>query len=460
MAEWMWVTHRPSQPSDATSKTLMTHFSSTFLAKASLLILAMGDLSSTAVADELQKPNIVLIISDDHAFTDYGFMDHKVVATPHLDRIASESLLYTRGYTMPVCSPSLACILTGDLPHVHGITGNDLKPNAPQFGSGKEDRSPLLRQLLNNRLMLPKALSDAGYLTFQTGKLWNATYKDLGFTHGMTAKQGRHGGEGLAIGRQGMKPIFDFIETAQEEKKPFFVWYAPMMPHDPHTPPKEILAKYLGKGPTPAAEKYYAMVDWFDQTCGELDEYLAKNGLADNTVILYLADNGWDATYGYQAKRAKLSPYEIGIRTPMFVRWPGKVVPKRDDETLASIVDFPVTILNLAGVDVPKGLTGLDLRDGKRMSARKSVFVEAYTHDMADLDKPEQSLIARVVVSGWSKMILPGPTKSDRPFASAPTSVELFDLKSDPLETNDIAEKRPDEVKRLRAIQDAAWKLE
>lgn len=427
---------------------------------AAAVICSWFCVESSAMAEQPSKPNIVLIISDDQAFTDYGFMDHPVVETPHLDRMASESLLYTRGYTMPVCSPSLACLLTGELPHVHGITGNDLKPGAPQFGSGNADRGPLLKRVLDNRLMLPKALSDAGYLTFQTGKLWNATYKDLGFTHGMTARQGRHGGEGLAIGRQGMKPIFDFIETAREAKKPFFVWYAPMMPHDPHTPPKEILAKYLGKGPTAAAEKYYAMVDWFDQTCGELDGYLANKGLADNTVILYLADNGWNAANGYQDKRSKLSPYEMGIRTPMFVRWPGKVVPKRDDGTLASIVDFPVTILNLAGVEVPKGLTGLDLRDGKRMNARKSIFVEAYTHDIADLEKPEKSLIARVVVSGWFKMILPGPAKPDRPFSSAPSGTELFDLESDFLETDDIAAKSPDEVKRLRAIQDAAWKLE
>jgi len=398
------------------------------------------------------KPNIILIISDDHGFSDYGFMGHEVVKTPHLDRISSESLLYTRGYVMPVCSPSLACLLTGKLPSEHGITGNDLAKK------DRSDRNPLMQRLLENSLLLPKALTETGYLTFQTGKLWNATYQDMGFTHGMTSKQGRHGGDGLTIGRESMNPIYQFIETAKEQKKPFFIWHAPLMPHDPHTPPKEILAKYIGKGPTPAAEKYYAMVDWFDQTCGELDAHLTKNGLANNTVILYLADNGWNAAQGYQGQRGKLSPYEMGIRTPMFVRWPKHVKPQRDDETLASILDFPTTILKLAGAKPPADLPGLDLLDHQAMRARQSIFVEAYTHDIADLAKPAESRIAHVVLNGWSKLIIPGKAKPDRPFSTAPFSIELFDLKSDPLEKTNIAAERPDDVKRLQTIHAAAYK--
>lgn len=399
---------------------------------------------------ETQKPNIILIISDDQGFPDYGFMGNKDAQTPNLDRIASQSMLYTRGYTSPVCSPALATLLTGKLPHAHGITGNDL-------AAKPKDRHPLAEQLLSQQPLLPKALSDAGYLTFQTGKLWNVTFSQVGFTHGMTDTAGRHGDAGLKIGRAGMKPIYDFIDHAQSEKKPFFVWYAPLLPHDPHTPPKEILARYQGKGLTAEAEKYYAMVEWFDQTCGELDDYLTRNKLADNTVILYLADNGWDASYGQKRKRAKLSPYELGIRTPMFVRWPGKVKPLRDDETLASIVDFMPTILKLGGVKPPVELPGINLIDHDAMAARKSVFVEAYTHNIADLKNPGQSLTAQVVISGWSKLLVPGSAAADRPFASAPTTMELFDLKADPLEGKNLAAEKREEVERLQEIQRANW---
>jgi arylsulfatase A-like enzyme len=401
-----------------------------------------------ASAAEPAKPNVILIISDDQGFADYGFMGHERIKTPNIDKMAAEGLLYTRGYVMPVCSPSLASLLTGKLPHAHGITGNDLSGGRSKPGH----RELLKQQLLGNSLMLPKAVTDAGYLTFQTGKIWNVTYEDVGFTHGMTGTAGRHGDAGLDIGRKGMKPIYDFIETAQAEKKPFFIWHAPFLPHTPHNPPAEIFNKYKGKGPTPAAEKYYAMVEWFDNTCGELDEYLEKNGLKENTVILYLADNGWDAEYAHARDRAKLSPYELGVRTPMFVRWPGKVKPQRDDETLASIIDFAPTILDITGAKAPDDLPGLNLMDLDAMKARKSVFVEAYTHDIADLDDPSKSLTASAVIDGWWKLIVPGPVKPDRTFAGVPETTVLFDLKSDPLEKKDVSKEHPEEVARLQAL--------
>ncbi len=400
-----------------------------------------------------EKPNVILIISDDQGFPDYGFMGNKAVATPNLDRMAAESLLYTRGYVMPVCSPSLGTLLTGKMPHAHGITGNDLSGGLSKNGH----RELLKQQLLAHSVMLPKAVTDAGYLTLQTGKLWNVTYGDVGFTHGMTDTAGRHGDAGLKIGREGMKPIFDFIKGAEEQKKPFFIWYAPLMPHQPHNPPKEIFAKYKGKGPSAEAEKYYAMVDWFDQTCGELDTYLEKEGLKDNTVILFLADNGWDAEFAQSHDRSKLSPYELGIRTPMFVRWPGKVKPLRDDETLAHIVDFVPTILRITGAKNPGDIPGLDLADHDAMKARKSVFVEAYTHDIADLNAPQKSLIARVVVDGWWKLIVPGPVKPDKSFSGVPGEVSLFDLKTDPLEKTNVAKDHPEEVERLKALLKVDW---
>jgi uncharacterized sulfatase len=395
-------------------------------------------------------------------------MNHAVVKSPNIDRLASQGMLYTRGYTMPLCSPSLACLLTGKLPHQNGITGNELTaaeaPGAPvEKAKGKAKgkrgpRTPLVQQLPGNSSILPKALNDAGYLAFQTGELWNVTYKDMGFTSGMTVKASRHGDEGLSIVRKGMTAIFDFMDTARKEQKPFFVWYAPMMPQSPHTPPAELLAHYEGKGLTPAAEKYYAMVEWFDQTCGELDDYLVKNELADNTVILYLADNGGNANEGMgPTSRGKLTPYELGIRTPMFVRWPAKVKPLRDDQTFASVIDFAPTILKADGVQGPADLPGLDLLDSEAMTARKSIFVESYTHNIAERGAPEKCLIAQVIIDGWSKLLIPGTAKDSKRTA-APTEVEPFDLQSDPLERNNLAPNRPEEVKRLEAIQQSAWK--
>jgi uncharacterized sulfatase len=348
----------------------------------------------------------------------------------------------------------LACLLTGTQPHQNGITGNDLQ------NSRQQSRDPLRERLLANPLLLPKALSDAGYLTFQTGKLWNSSFRDMGFTHGMTAKRERHGGAGLTIGREGMDPIFNFIDTATAAKKPFFIWHAPFLPHDPHNPPEEILAKYRGKGPTPHAEVYHAMVEWLDNTCGELDAWLTQKGLKENTVILYIADNGWDPNAGYKGSRAKLTPYENGIRTPIFVRWPGKVEPLRDEETLASIIDFAPTILHLAGVQPPAPLPGLNLLDRPAMQARKSISIEAYSHDILDIADPAKSLTARTLIQGWHKLIVPGPHQENltrKPFAKIAGVVELYDLKADPGETKNLAPENPAEVARLKAILDAHW---
>lgn len=413
---------------------------------------------SSALADEAAPPNVILIVSDDQGFTDYGFMGSGIARTPNLDRIAAESLLYSRGYVMPVCSPSLASLLTGRAPHDHGITGNDLSPASIQAENarGRLDRDPLSQRLLGNSPLLPKSLGDAGYLTFQTGKLWNVTAEEIGFTKGMTNQEGRHGGEGLTIGRESMKPIYDFIDGAVAQQKPFFVWYAPLLPHQPHNPPPELLAQYQNKNLNPAAAKYFAMVQWFDQTCGELDDYLSEHDLADNTVMIYLADNGWDAN---RNGRAKLSPFEKGIRTPIFVRWPGKVQPQRDDETLASILDILPTVLSVCGIDVPADLPGLNLLDRQSMQSRNTIFIEGYTHDIADLAKPEKSLVTQVVIDRWEKLLLPGPRRPDKQYTSAPESIELFDLKTDPLETRNLASERPESVARLRDLQSAQWEV-
>ncbi|MGJ8643423.1 MAG: sulfatase family protein [Luteolibacter sp.] len=407
--------------------------------------LGIAIVASLHAAEPL-RPNVILIISDDHAFSDYGFMGHERINTPHLDRMAGESLLYTRGYVMPVCSPSLASLLTGKMPSSHGITGNDLADGKSKVGH----REKLAERLLVNSLILPKAITEAGYLTFQTGKIWNVSYEEVGFTHGMTDTAGRHGDKGLQIGRKGMKPIYDFIETAQVEEKPFFIWHAPFLPHTPHNPPEEIFRKYKGKGPTSDAEKYFAMVEWFDNTCGELDEYLEKNGLKENTVILYLADNGWDGEKGRRGNRAKLSPYEMGIRTPMFVRWPGQVEPLRNDDTLAHIIDFAPTILEITGAKNPGDLPGINLLDSEAMKARESVVVEAYTHDIAALDDPQKSRIASVLIDGWMKLIVSGSVKPDRDFSGVPETVSLFDLRADPLEEDDLAVENPELVERMK----------
>ncbi|MEL0120137.1 MAG: sulfatase-like hydrolase/transferase, partial [Opitutae bacterium] len=273
-----------------------------------------------------KPPNIVYIISDDQSWNDYGFMGHPDIQTPHLDKLAKESVLFKRGYVpTALCRPSLMTMLTGHYASVHGVTGNDPSPKYAQRDSDlyKERRATLI-SYIDKFDTLPELLGKQGYLSHQSGKYWEGNFTRGGFTHGMTRgypKQGgRHGDDGLKIGRTGMEPISEFVDAAVKEDKPFFLWYAPFLPHTPHNPPERLLKKYQKTGrPLPIA-KYYAMCDWFDETCGDLVAILDEHKIRENTLIAYVTDNGWiqNPNKGGYAPRSKQTPYEGGIRTPIF----------------------------------------------------------------------------------------------------------------------------------------------
>ena len=205
-------------------------------------------------------PNVVLIVGDDQAWTDYGFMGHAHIQTPHLDRLASEGLVFKRGYVpSSLCRPSLATMITGLYPHQHNITSND--PPIPKgLTNAQANKDPGFLKLRQEMIALLREVADAaascsekqGYVSFQAGKWWEGNACRCGgfteaMTHGDPAKGGRHGDEGLTIGREGLQPVFDFLDKAKKDGKPFFVWYAPMMPHPPHNPPERLLEQVQGQ---------------------------------------------------------------------------------------------------------------------------------------------------------------------------------------------------------------------
>ncbi|PAW69330.1 MAG: sulfatase [Opitutia bacterium Tous-C5TDCM] len=429
----------------------------THLARKGFTFLAALVLGGSAAAAE--RTNIVLIISDDQAWTDYGFMKHPLAKTPNIDRLASEGLCFPRGYVpTSVCCPSLATIITGKMPHVHKITGND--PAAPaDMARGKFYQSPAFkngREVMNANLakhpLLPGVLGEKGYLSLQTGKWWQGHFSNGGFTHGMT-KGGRHGDDGLTIGRKDMKPISDFIDEARKQEKPFFVWYAPLLPHDPHTPPERLLAKYRDKVPSIHIARYLAMVEWFDESVGELLKMLDDRGLTKNTLVAYVADNGWiqNPDTPRFAPRSKLSQYDGGLRTQILLRQPGTIEARRDETPVSSSDLFP-TILHAAGIEPGKDLPGVDLTRKEAVAARKDVFGEIYTHDLADLNDPAKSLRFRWMVrDGWKIIV---PYAANEPDAV----VELYQVSTDEHEKTNLAGKEAERVKAMTTVLDAWWK--
>lgn len=422
-----------------------------------------------AAAAESPPPNIVLIISDDQAWTDYGFMGHPDIRTPHLDRLAAESVLFRRGYVpTALCRPSLMTLVTGHYAHRHGVTGNDpspryAKPNSPLYN---QQRATLI-SYIDKFDTLPELLAQRGYLSHQSGKWWEGNFSRGGFTHGMTRgfpqPGGRHGDDGLKIGREGMPPVEQFIDMAVEQDKPFFIWYAPFLPHSPHNPPARLLEKYEQPGRPPTIARYDAMCEWFDETCGQLIGYLDKKGIRKNTLIVYVTDNGWiqDPQRNGYAPRSKQTPYEGGVRTPIMFNWPGTLKPADRDELVSSI-DLVPTMAAAAGARIPDDLPGLNLLPNLKQGTpidRDTIFGEGFAHDIADIANPEASLLYRWCIEGRWKLILTYDGEVNRYQSTHPRAErrpQLFDLIADPHETENVAAAHPEIVARL-AAKIAAW---
>lgn len=403
---------------------------------------------AAAVGEMVSKrpPNVVLLISDDQHWSDFGFMGSEVVKTPHLDKLAGGGVVLRRSYVpTALCRPSLATLSTGLYGHQSGITGNDA---ARGIANGREESIKLHDAVPS----LPRMLARCGYNCLQTGKWWEGSWKRGGFTHGMT-QGSRHGDAGLKIGRSTMKPVHDFIDESVKARKPFFVWYAPFLPHKPHNPPRRLLDKYLTAGRPEALAAYYAMCEWLDETCGDLLGYLDKKGVADNTLVIFVVDNGW--TQGAQRhgafgdKRGKRTVYEGGLRTPIVVRWPGRVKPAVDDTHLGISIDIVPTILAACGLKPTADMQGVNLLDTEALGKRERIFGEGFAHDMADLASPARSCDARWCIEGRWKLIV----RSGRDGGK----VELYDVLADPYEKKDLSAGEPDKVKALRDAIDKWW---
>ncbi|MDP7020258.1 MAG: sulfatase-like hydrolase/transferase [Pirellulaceae bacterium] len=421
--------------------------------------LGVGSLCSAA-----ERPNVVLILGDDQAWTDYGFMGHPDVETPNLDKLAARSLVFDRGYVAsPLCRPSLASMITGLFPFQHGVTGNDV--------DGRNNRAALdtpLREQFHARPSFIRTLTTNGYLAHQSGKWWEGSFQDGGFTHGMThgdpMRGGRHGDAGLKIGRKGMQPVTDFIDHAVAKKKPFFVWYAPFLPHTPHNPPARLLDKYTEDGRAPDAAKYYAMCEWFDETCGQLLNHLDDAGVTDNTLVLFICDNGWAATStnandpnqklwrGF-ALRSKGSPYENGIRTPILVSWPNRLKPRRCED-LAHAIDLFPTIAAATGLDAPTELPGINLADSEARGNRHRVFGVTHSIHNMTVGNPDDTQQYLWCVGREWKLIQRFHGKDTTRYKNVhmwdTAPVRLFNIKSDPHERNDAAKEYPGVVERLK----------
>ena len=441
----------------------MTWIAIPLVACSGLLAAATCRTAAPDAGSATDKPNIVLILSDDQNYTDFGFMGNRHVQTPNLDRLAAQSARYVNGYVpSSVCSPSLATILTGLYPHKHGIHYNHPPPGNAAFNRmTSADEYVRVRSrsfsLIRAVDTLPRLLSQrSGYRCLQTGKFWEGHFSNGGFTDGMTlfkAVPGQtfggnrklaggelvahgNGDAGLAIGRVTMQPIFDFLEAHGD--RPFLIWYAPYLPHQPHDSPQKYYDLYEGRPDVPEhCIPYYASISRFDETVGRLVRYIEQKGLAKNTLFVFVVDNGWEpstrrAKHRSQefdhTRRSKRAPFDYGLRTPILIRWDGRVRPATH-EALVSSIDIVPTLLAATGhADKAKSLPGVNLlpsaTGSEKLDPDRAVFGEIYPGDASALGNPSRDVAYRWVRKGDFKLIVTHShnTKKQRKSLGCPKS--------------------------------------
>jgi arylsulfatase A-like enzyme len=225
------------------------------------------------------------------------------------------------------------------------------------------------------------------------------------------------------------------------------------------------LKKYRKEGRALDVAKYAAMCEWFDETCGELLDIIEQRGQTENTLVIFLCDNGWAAPstnaedphqklWSEYAQRSKSSPYENGIRTPILVSLPGKVEPMRSPD-LAHVIDLFPTIAAATGLAAPSGLPGINLLDPAARTGRERVFgVTHSTHNMTPGD-PDDTLQYLWCVEGDWKLILRQAGKDTTQFRNLhvwdTAPARLYEIQKDPNEKNDLAGEQPERVKRMTA---------
>jgi len=323
-----------------------------------MLLTAWVALSQPARAEKSapERPNIVVFIADDMSWADSGPYGNRSVHTPNLDRLAREGMRFDEAWlTISSCSPSRASILTGRYPHSSGA-GHLMKP------------------LPEDALLLTTPLRQAGY--------WAAAYGKFHLPGGAGAKQF----DVVDPGSQGKQWVSALKRRPKD--KPFFLWLASRDPHrdyekgafdPPHAPEDVTVPPYLPDTPEVREDLalYYDAIARLDSQVGEVLNALEAEDLLDNTLVLFLADNG------RPFPRDKTMCYESSLRTPLLVRYPPMVQPGSRTESLVSAVDLAPTLLELAGVPAPSTFQGKSflsvLRD-PQARVRDHAFVERNWH--------------------------------------------------------------------------------
>ncbi|MCH8275648.1 MAG: arylsulfatase [Armatimonadetes bacterium] len=475
----------------------------------SLLVLAayasspQPDETRHEAPEQTNPPNIILIVADDLGYKELGCYGQTKIRTPNIDRIAAEGIRFMQFYSgSPVCAPSRCALLTG----MH--TGHSYIRDNYEMGGWERDATEGQLPIPDGTATIGRVLQAAGYTTAVIGK-WglggpgsSGEPNNQGFDHwyGYLCQRVAHNYYPTHLWRNGRKQILnnewfpahqrlegdpldpksyekyqgnlyapdlmaeeaiDFIRANRD--KPFFLYYAPIVPHVSLQVPADSLKEYVGafpetpyvgdKGylphPTPRAA-YAAMITRMDRRVGEMLSLLKELGLDEDTIIIFTSDNGPSWVGGadldffrgagpFRGRKATL--YEGGIRVPMVVRWPDKIRPGTVTYHLSAFWDLMPTIAEIAGAKAPENVDGISLIPTLLAKGRQRHHDNLYWEYHAG-DGHQAVRMGR-----WKGVRIGGKKDPNAP-------IQLYNLSDDIAESIDVSARFPDIVAKIEAVMD------
>ena len=407
-----------------------------------------------------QQPNIVLIVADDLGYGDLSSYGAEDLHSPALDSLAASGIRFTQFYAnSPVCSPTRASLLSGRYPPLAGVPGVIRTHASNNWGN-----------LAQNIELLPEKLRHRGYHTAMMGK-WhlglNAPQRpvDRGFDHfegflgDMMDDYYNHRRHGINYMRRGEEVIHPeghatdlftdwavhYIDSRTVSTAPFFLYLAYNAPHTPIQPPEEWVTKVQQREGDidEARAKLVALIEHMDHGIGKVMAALKENGFYDNTLVVFVSDNGGQLNVGARngpLRDGKGTVYEGGIRVPAIASWPGNIAPGTTSDALLTTMDIYPTLIEAARARITQFIDGTSflgsLLGGPDPDPNRLLFFSRREGGLRFGGKTIEA-------------VRQGPWKLLQNSPYAP--LELYNLERDPLETTDLSSAEPDVFRRLAA---------
>lgn len=446
------------------------HHSGRHVRKLAVILCAAQITSATirpllAMPAEGRRPNIVLIMTDDQGLGDMGWTGHPHIQTPNLDKLRKQSLWFSNFHVSPTCAPTRCALMTGRHEFHSGITHTIYE----------RERMSL------KAVTLPQALQSGGYTTGIFGK-WhlgdeepyqpgNRGFNEV-FIHGAGGiGQTYPGSCGDVPNNDYFNPVIrhngtfvrtkgfctdvffgrasQWIDTCRKAGSPFFCLITPNAPHSPYHAPDRWKKRYVDAGLDDNAAGFCGMVENIDWNVGQLLDALDTWGLAENTLVLFLGDNGTcqRGLFDGGMRGAKGSPFEGGTRVGLLARWKNIIPEGETCPALTAHIDFFPTLCALAGIPPPASA---------KLEGRSLLPLLQAPHGVW------QDRILFTHVGRWKPLSDPEASKYQSCAVRTPrfrfvNNTFLYDIGADPKETHDLAAQYPEEVARLRAAYDAWW---